>query len=127
MVYARGLNLVVITGWFPHRRLRLCADGAYATLARDLPAGVHLTCRMRRDAALYQPAPPPRTGRRGRPRTKGERLPTPAQLSTTLPQRAFTTVQVDGRGVIVAKAGPRERHALVHRQQDQPGPAGHRA
>ncbi len=32
-----------------------------------------LTSRMRRDAAIYEPAPP-HTGKRGRPRTKGERL-----------------------------------------------------
>lgn len=143
VVYARGLNLVVITlqvrppwggcpiavpvnmrvhrkkdttttighaatmlteiaGWLPGRELHLCADGAYATLARDLPDRVHLTCRMRRDAALYEPAPA-RTGKRGRPRTKGARLPTPAQLSKTLPARAFTTAQVDVRGATVTK------------------------
>ena len=42
---------------------------------------------MRRDAALYEPAPT-RTGRRGRPRTKGDRLPTPTGLAT----------QASGRG-----------------------------
>ncbi|WP_347351363.1 transposase [Intrasporangium sp.] len=89
-----------IAGWLPNRELHLCADGAYATLARDLPSGVQLTCRMRRDAALYQAAPP-RTGKRGRPRTKGDRLPTPAQLSKTLPARVFTGEQVDVRGATV--------------------------
>jgi hypothetical protein len=46
-----------IAGWLPGRPLHLTADGAYATLAGRLPAGAQLTCRMRRDAALYQPAP----------------------------------------------------------------------
>lgn len=143
VVYARGLNLVVITltvhppwggcpiavpvnarvhrkhdatttidharqmlteiaGWLPDRNLHLSADGAYATLARDLPAGVQLTCRMRRDAALYE-APPPRTGKRGRPRTKGDRLPTPTHLSTTVPARSWTSVQVHVRATTVTK------------------------
>ena len=60
--------------WLPDRQLHLCADGAYACLAgADLPR-THLTSRIRRDAALYRPAPA-RTGTRGRPRTRGGRLP----------------------------------------------------
>ncbi|HEY5185672.1 MAG TPA: transposase [Actinomycetes bacterium] len=91
-----------ITGWFPDRSIHLCADGAYATLAgADLPR-THLTSRMRRDAALYEPAPA-HTGRRGRPRTKGDRLPTPAALSATLPKRAWTPVEVDVRGTTRAR------------------------
>jgi len=143
VVYARGLNLVVITltihppwggqpvavpvnvrvhrkhdptttiahaaamieeiaAWLPDRYFHLCADGAYATLAgADLPR-THLTSRIRRDAALYEVAPPP-TGRRGRPRTKGERLPTPAALSANLPKRAWSKVDVDVRGTTVTK------------------------
>jgi hypothetical protein len=41
---------------------------------RGLPAHATVTARLRCDAALYQPAPP-RTGRAGRPRVKGDRLP----------------------------------------------------
>ena len=99
--HARAM-LIEIADWLPERSIHLCADGAYATLARDLPDGVRLTCRMRRDAALYQ-APPPRTGRRGRPRTKGERLPTPTQLSTALPKKAWTKVMADARGTTVTR------------------------
>jgi len=146
VVYARGLNLVVITlqihppwggcpiavpvnvrvhkkgdatttiahaeamihqiaDWLPDRCFHLCADGAYATLAGAGLPRTHLTSRMRRDAALFEPAPP-RTGRRGRPRTKGERLPTPAQLSDTVPKRGWSKVEVDVRGTT--------RHRLVH-------------
>ena len=41
-----------------------------------------LTCitRLRLDAALYEPAPPRRPGTVGRPRTKGARLPTLAEV-----------------------------------------------
>jgi len=61
---------------FPQRRIELLADAAYACRAfRELPEEVTLTMRLRRDAALYAPAPP-RSGRCGRPRKKGARLPT---------------------------------------------------
>ncbi len=91
-----------IAGWLPGRQLHLTADGAYATLAGRLPAGAQLTCRMRRDAALYRPAPP-RTGRRGRPRTKGDRLPTPPQLAAQAPDRNWQHVRIDQRGTPVTR------------------------
>ena len=142
-VYARGLNLVVITltvhppwggcpiaipvnarlhkkhdqtttiahaavmicqiaDWSPGRHLHLCADGAYATLAGAGLPRTRVTSRMRRDAALYEPAPP-HTGRRGRPRTKGERLRTPTALSASLTSRHWRTIHVDVRGTTVTR------------------------
>jgi hypothetical protein len=86
-----------IAGWLPGRKLHLTADGAYATLARDLPETAHLTCRMRRDAALYEAAPP-RTGKRGRPRLRGDRLPTPPGLAAAAHQNDWTEAQIDQRG-----------------------------
>ena len=65
-----------IAGWLPDRRFHLTGDGAYACLAGAALPRTHLTARLRRDAALYQPAPP-RTGRRGRPRARGARLGKP--------------------------------------------------
>ena len=86
-----------LAGWLPDRQLHLCADGAYACLAgADLPS-THLTSRIRRDAALYQPAPA-RTGKRGRPRTRGGRLPTPTGLADQASSRRWCTVSVDVRG-----------------------------
>lgn len=140
VVYARGLNLVVLTvrvrapwggcplglpvnmrlhrkggattvalasqmmtelaGWLPDRSFAMCADGAYASLAgADLPRTT-LTSRLRRDAALYEPAPP-RTGRRGRPAKKGARLPTPPQLAATATN--WTAVEVEERGRTVRR------------------------
>ena len=85
--------LVELAGWLPDRCFSLCADGAYATLAgRRLPRTT-VTSRMRRDAALYEPAPP-RTGRRGRPRTKGARLATPAAMAGGLANDAFSALAV---------------------------------
>ncbi|HVL98021.1 MAG TPA: hypothetical protein VM324_01870 [Egibacteraceae bacterium] len=41
---------------------------------------MHVTSRIRRDAAVYE-LTPPRTGKRGRPRKKGARLPALAALA----------------------------------------------
>ncbi len=57
------------------------ADGGYASLklldrCRKLRNPIAFVTRLRLDAALYEPAPPPRRpGQMGRPRLKGERLP----------------------------------------------------
>ena len=89
-----------IAGWLPGRALHLYADGAYATLVgADLPRTV-VTSRLRRDAALYEPAPP-RTGKRGRPRTKGARLPTPPELAAAATD--WIDADIDERGRTVAR------------------------
>ncbi|WP_462186726.1 IS701 family transposase, partial [Frankia sp. CcWB2] len=67
----------------PGRRIHVVADAAYAgDELRTLPSSVTWTTRLRKDAALFAPAPP-RTGKRGRPRLKGDRLGTLTQLATT--------------------------------------------
>ncbi|MCA1698944.1 MAG: transposase [Actinobacteria bacterium] len=81
----------------PKRVVQLLFDGAYATKAwRGLPQRVTVTTRMRSTAALYQLAPAP-TGRRGRPRLKGARLPSLAKLAQTLAFEAVTITSPDGR------------------------------
>jgi hypothetical protein len=65
--------------WMPGRPLVLVADSGFAALeflAALVRSGVTGVTRLRLDAALYGPAPPRRPGAIGRPRTKGERLPT---------------------------------------------------
>lgn len=84
----------------PERRFALCADGAYATLSGDHLARTQVVSRMRRDAALFGP-PPPRTGKRGRPRRKGERLGTPVELAKAA--TGWKTVELDWRGATVTK------------------------
>jgi hypothetical protein len=88
--------------WLRERRFRLVADGAYASLLRyEFPRTAVIT-RIRRDAALYDLAPP-RTGRRGRPRTKGQRLANPLGLAATLTDADWSTVQVCVRGRMVER------------------------
>jgi len=66
------------------KRVDLVCDGAYAGRElRDLPKQVTVTCRLRVDAALHW-LPPSPTGRPGRPRTKGDRLPDLVELAGTV-------------------------------------------
>ena len=88
--------------WLPERSFHLAADGAYATLAGAGLPRTQVTTRIRRDAALYEKAPP-RTGKRGRPRTRGARLPTPAELANTASKTHWQTVEVDVRGRTVQR------------------------
>jgi hypothetical protein len=60
---------------YPDHQIHLTGDAAYAgRTLRGLPTQVTVTTRLRSDAALYELAPSP-TGKPGRPRVKGKRLP----------------------------------------------------
>jgi hypothetical protein len=80
---ARGL-IGQVRRWLPNRVLIVVADSTYAALeflawcARQARPVTVIT-RLRLDAALYRPAPARRPGQNGRPRLKGERLPTLAR------------------------------------------------
>ena len=94
--------------WMPGRALVLVADSSFAAL--ELLAGLvrqDVTCvtRLRLDAALYTPAPPRRPKTRGRPRTKGERLPTLAKVltDTATPWRRVTVPDWYGEGARVVE------------------------
>ena len=73
------------------RAVHVVADGAYACSAlRSLPLGVTLTAPLPKHASLYEVHPEYDNpllcrGRRGRPRTRGPRIGTPAQLAAALP------------------------------------------
>jgi DDE superfamily endonuclease len=76
----------------PGRQVRVVADSAYAgSELKALPAGVTWTTRLRKDAALHA-LPPARTGRPGRPRVKGGRLPPlpPLAAATAFSQATVT-------------------------------------
>jgi hypothetical protein len=70
-----------VASWFPNREFDLCADGFFAPLAGSLPEGFHLTSRIRKDAALFKLPPVRVQGQRGRPRKKGERLPSLGEMA----------------------------------------------
>ena len=84
-----------IAGALPGRHIHMAADSAYAGgELKKLSPRITWTTRLRKDAALYE-LQPARTGRRGRPREKGDRLPSLAQLASTA---AFTKVTVTRYG-----------------------------
>ncbi len=79
----------------PGRDIHAVADSAYAGDDLELlPAGVTWTTRLRKNAALHA-LPPERTGKRGRPRVKGDRLPSLAKLAQAA---AFAQVTVTRYG-----------------------------
>ena len=81
-----GLDMIqTVACWLPDREIEVVADGAYPCeeLVAGLPANVIFTSRMRSDAALYDQPKPPKKRKRGAPRKKGDRLPTPAELART--------------------------------------------
>ena len=80
-----------IAGRYPDRAIHVTGDAAYISRSqRNLPAAITWTSRLRCNAALFDFAPP-RTGLRGRPKTKGERLP---MLSDIAKNAQFTTREV---------------------------------
>jgi hypothetical protein len=87
----------------PGREIRVVADSAYAGgELKGLPAGISWTTRLRKDAALHA-LPPARTGRPGRPRVKGDRLPSLAKIAATA-QFSQVTVTRYGRAETVGAA-----------------------
>ncbi|HIG57292.1 MAG TPA: transposase [Candidatus Handelsmanbacteria bacterium] len=88
--------LGLLARWVPHRRLVVVADHSFSALAflDAVRNHVAVVTRLRLDAALYEPAPPRPAGTLGRPRCKGDRLPT---LQTCLddPDTLWQEVVVD--------------------------------
>jgi len=65
----------------PERTIHVAGDALYRGPAwRGLPARVTFTTRLAANAVLYRPEPP-RTGKRGHPAWKGQRLGTPAEMA----------------------------------------------
>ncbi|MGH2872095.1 MAG: IS701 family transposase, partial [Solirubrobacteraceae bacterium] len=65
----------------PGRQINMVGDAAYATEAwKGVEGRVTITSRLRANAVIYAPAPPP-TGKRGRPRKWGKRLQSLAQIA----------------------------------------------
>jgi hypothetical protein len=114
---------------FPQRVIHLVADAAYhGKPLRDLPDRVTVTTRLPRNAVLCAPAPS-RTGRRGRPRTKGAKLGTPAEIAATAAWQHASVTRY-GRTATVETAeigclwygafGPRAGRLILARDPSRP-------
>jgi len=99
--------VTVICGHLDDRRVDLVCDGAYAGKAlRQLPRQVTVTTRLRADAALYRLPGPRRAHQRGRPPTKGARLPELHRLAgMTSTPFALHTASLYGTRRTLAVAG----------------------
>jgi hypothetical protein len=87
--------LRLIRRWLPTQELVVVGDNTYSAL-EWLDAVRRDACvitRLRLDAALYAPAPPRRIRQNGRPRKKGVRLPTLAQVLAN-PTTGWKTVTI---------------------------------
>ena len=95
--WARQL-LLLVRRWWPERPIIAVADSSYAALellaaCQAWPQPVTVITRLRLDAALYAPAPPRRPRQVGRPRLKGQRLPTPAAVAAA-PTTTWTQITI---------------------------------
>lgn len=85
--------IAVVAQWAvalaPGRTLYVVGDTSYTnrTTMERRPEHVEMVGRLRVDAALFAPPPPRQRGQRGRPRTRGPRLPTPDAMAATRTER----------------------------------------
>jgi hypothetical protein len=71
----------LIAARYPDRTVHVVGDAAYVgERLRDVDHGITWTSRLKVTSVLHE-LPPPRTGRSGRPRTRGPRLGTPIDLA----------------------------------------------
>ena len=73
----------LIAARYPDRTVHVVGDAAYVgERLRDVDARITWTSRLKVTSVLHE-LPPPRTGRSGRPRTRGARLGTPTDLAAS--------------------------------------------
>lgn len=97
-----GRELIgLVSSWAPTRHVLVLVDSAYAgrTILEQRPANVHICSRLRMDAALWTTPRPRQAGQNGRPRRRGERLPSPAAWVGARRQWHRLTLPLYGRQV----------------------------
>jgi len=100
-----------------NRCFHVVADSAYGgqSVLAHLPENCDLTSRLDLDARLYDPPPVRKPGTNGRPRKRGQRLPTPRQM---LEQRTHRlTLDIYGRR---DRSRVADQVARVHAVPDRP-------
>ena len=90
----------LIAARYPDRTVHVVGDAAYVgERLRDVDGRITWTSRLKVTSVLHE-LPPPRTGRSGRPRTRGARLGTPADVAAL----ATTTTPGAPPGSVVTAA-----------------------
>lgn len=84
----------VLSDAHPERRFHSLVDSSYAgaTILGRLPPNWDQTSRLPLDARLHDAPPERKPGTNGRPRKRGERLPTPEQMLRQRARRAVLTL-----------------------------------
>lgn len=91
--------LFQVRRWLPERELVVVTDSNYAVIQllwelAQLGNPITMITRLRLDAALYQPAPERQPNQKGRPRLKGQRLPTLVSRLNN-PETTWATLKID--------------------------------
>jgi hypothetical protein len=99
------------------RAFHAVADSAYGgqSVLCHLPSNCDLTSRLGLNARLYEAAPQPRPGRLGRPRRRGDRLPTPEAMLAERCRRV--KLEIYGRS---EQARVSDQVARVYAAPDEP-------
>jgi hypothetical protein len=98
------LLLARLIRWFPHRHFIFVGDTGYGTsetarFCRQHRRHLTLVSKFYGDAALYEPPPPRTPHTMGRPRVKGQKLPSPQAVvahRTNHVTASFTPVRSEG-------------------------------
>ena len=71
-----------ISNSLPERKIIAVGDGGYTTgfILKNMPSGISYIGRMRKDAKLFYPPSEHHVTKNGRPRSYGDRAPTPEEL-----------------------------------------------
>jgi hypothetical protein len=90
----------------PERHFHLFADTTFGgeSVLAHLPTNCDLTSRLPMNARLYNAPPPRKPGARGRPRKRGARLPSPAQMLHQRTRRVTLDIYGDKRRARIADA-----------------------
>lgn len=91
----------LLRSWIPSRQMRLVVDAGYACVElfiQCIKYKVTLITRLRANARLFD-FPPPRTGKKGRPAKKGERL-TIKEIAKRASWRRYTVKGYGGESII---------------------------
>jgi hypothetical protein len=98
-----------------HFHLFVDANFGGESVLAHLPVNCDLTSRLPMNARLYEAPPPRKPGARGRPRKRGARLPTPAQMLRQRTRRVTLSMYGDKR-----KARIIDTVARCHNVPDRP-------
>src|SRR6187431_965959 len=89
----------LIAARYPNRTVHVVGDAAYVgERLRDVDGRITWTSRLKVTSVLHE-LPPPRTGRSGRPRTRGARLGTPTDLAAAAVRGRWRDTRVAATGV----------------------------